>query len=667
MAVLSPEHLDDLKRSGLNDDIIERLGFFAVRPHELKHLRGVTSAYALPYHNLDGSVNCATRWKLFPSITTPDGHTQKYYQAPGSAPSLYLSPLFSWATVATDASSPIILVEGEKKAAAMCQQGRVCAGVAGTWNWRQKLDNGERLVIPILDQFSWQGRSVELIADSDAWREEKMLNVLSGFYALGQELISRGASITLVKLPEQGARKAGLDDWLVATGADWTHQWPHLERLPLDDTRLAPVAAWWQRWREKQATQSAIRQHDADELEIAEAAGLYTVRSPKHGVSITFERLTDARDSVYAEVAIVIGATEILSGCKLGLQSDSGQSKLASSLKLIPVAIPWKFLLQKACSFVLRRHRQGEPIAPLQASPSALVPYLVNPVVHRGHQTLIYAPGGTCKSYLALYFALLACHGACESGVSALKVNVLYLDWELNADTLGGRLTALQAGHPSLTHHVPFYRRCELPLHQEASTIAAFVAQHDVQLVIVDSAAMACGGELSSPEAAIALQRALRKINCASIVLAHVSKSIQEGQERTAFGTVFFRELARNVWELSKSDEEHPVQLVLNHTKHNFCAKHPPLGFRITFAGEAVRVEAEDVASVPAFQPKLPTPAKIRNLLEDGRLRTAKTISEELEVPLNTIKSALSRGKGTKWQQIGDDYHDPTWTVLRAK
>jgi phage/plasmid primase-like uncharacterized protein len=404
-----------------------------------------------------------------------------------------------------------------------------------------------------------------------------------------------------------------------------------------------------------------------DELEVTEATGLYCVRSPKHAVSITFERLTDARDSVYAEIAIVIGTTEILSGSKLGLQSDAGQSKLSGSLKIISATIPWKHLLQKACSLVLRRHRTGEPIALLQPSASALVPYLINPIVHRGHQTLIYAPGGTCKSYLALYFALLACHGVSESGVSALNVRVLYLDWELNAETLGGRLKALQAGHPSLVHHVPFYRRCELPLHQEAHTIAAFVKEHDVQLVIVDSAAMAVGGELSSPDAAITLQRALRKINCASIVLAHVSKSVQEGQERTAFGTVFFRELARNVWELSKSDEEHPVQLVLSHTKHNFSAKHPPLGFRITFAAELVRVQHEDVGSVPAFQPKLPVPARIRNLLEDGRPRTAKSISEDLAVLLGTVKSALSRGKGTKWQQIGDDYHDPTYTVLRAK
>ena len=339
----------------------------------------------------------------------------------------------------------------------------------------------------------------------------------------------------------------------------------------------------------------------------------------------------------------MIGATEILSGCKLGLQSDSGQSKLAGSLKAVAVSVPWKILLQRACSLVLKHHRQGEPIITLIPSASATVPFLLNPIIYQGHQTLIYAPGGSCKSYLALFFALVACHGGCHAGVAGLKVSVLYLDWELNAETLGGRLKALQAGHPEFSRHTPFYRRCELPLHQEAHTIAAYVAEHHVKLVIVDSAAMACGAELSSPEAAITLQRALRKVNCASLVLAHTSKSVVDGQERTAFGTVFF------------------------HTKHNFSSKHPTLGFRLTFSPEQVRVDAEDLANVPALQKKLATPARIRNLLEDGRLRTAKGISDDLDIPLSTVKSALSRGKGHKWQQVGEDYHDPQWTVLRAK
>ena len=667
MAALSPDMLADLRRSGLTDDTITLMACDGIRPNDLP-LKGAVSAYAIPYFNLDGSRNCFFRAKFVPEVLDADGKKQKYWQEKGSSPHLYLHPLQNWRMLAKDAVVPLTITEGEKKAAAGCQAGLPVLGIGGAWNWTSTLDNGDKLTLPSLDEFQWMNRSVLICPDSDAWRDDNTgWKIRQAFFALAKELQQRGATVQFVVLPDLHGVKCGMDDWLLAPGNDIKHSWPKLERLALDDARFNDLTAWWHKWKEKQASLDAIKQHDADQLELIEAAGRYTVRAPKHGVIITYERLTDARDSVYAEVAIVIGATEILSGCKLGLQSDSGQSRLVSSLKAAAVSVPWKILLQRACSLVLKHHRLGEPIITLTPSASATVPFLLSPLIYQGHQTLIYAPGGSCKSYLALFFALLACHGGCHAGVAGLEASVLYLDWELNAETLGGRLKALQAGHPEFSRHTPFYRRCELPLHQEAHAIAAFVAAHAVKLVIVDSAAMACGAELSSPEAAITLQRALRKVNCASLVLAHTSKSVVEGQERTAFGTVFFRELARTVWELSKADEEHPVTLALSHTKHNFSTKHPTLGFRLTFSSEQVRVDTEDLANVPALQKKLATPARIRNLLEDGRLRTAKRISDDLDIPLSTVKSALSRGKGHKWQQVGEDYHDPQWTVVRAK
>jgi len=408
-------------------------------------------------------------------------------------------------------------------------------------------------------------------------------------------------------------------------------------------------------------------QEKVDDLELDETAGLYTVRSAKHAAKILFDRLTDTRGTVFAEVTVTLGSTELLSGVDVGLKSDSGHTKLASSLKTLAPAIPWKLLLQKACSLVLKRHRHGEPIVKLQPSSSAHVPFLLNPIIYRGHQTLLYAPGGTCKSYLALWLALITCHGVRHANVAGVRSSVLYLDWELNQETVGGRLKALQAGHPELSSVRPYYRRCELPLHHEAHTVATFVHAHEIKLLIVDSAAMACGGELSSPDAAINLQRALRKIGCASLVLAHVAKNTQEGQEKTAYGTVFFRELARNVWELNKSEDPNPVKLALSQPKNNFGPKHDPLGFSLTFSNEQVRIEAQDLTAEPEFQTKLPTPAQIRNFLEDGTPRTAKAIADGTGLKLSTVTSTLSRLKGHKWSMIGGQGQDTLWCVLRAK
>ena len=181
---LAPDHQVDLRNSGLSDETISRLQISTVRPHDIKPhiLPGVTSAYRIPYFTLDGQVNGFERWKLFPSIEK-DGHAQKYYQAKETDPHVYYPPLVEWRKIAQDTTATVVIAEGEKKAAKACQEGLSVCGVGGVWSWRSKLQNGERLVLPELDQFIWKGRIVELVPDSDAWRsDEKMQNILSGFW-----------------------------------------------------------------------------------------------------------------------------------------------------------------------------------------------------------------------------------------------------------------------------------------------------------------------------------------------------------------------------------------------------------------------------------------------------------------------------------------------------
>jgi hypothetical protein len=101
--------------------------------------------------------------------------------------------------IAADARQPIVIVEGEKKSASMCQSGLACMGLSGTWGWTAKWADVQRLLLPLLDQFVWNGRPVEIVPDSDGWRPEKLLDILSGFYALGMELLHRGATIQFVR------------------------------------------------------------------------------------------------------------------------------------------------------------------------------------------------------------------------------------------------------------------------------------------------------------------------------------------------------------------------------------------------------------------------------------------------------------------------------------
>lgn len=401
----------------------------------------------------------------------------------------------------------------------------------------------------------------------------------------------------------------------------------------------------------------------------------------RHGTSVVFtwggsplkvvlSRFHDRSDKTEAELTVTAlqeQRTHLITSAKINLQSLTTRKRLAQDLnERFPA--PWTSMIEQVCVLGVRSHREGEPFTLLQPAESAVVPFVVNPLVYREHQTLLYAPGGSCKSYLALFLALLACHGAAGAGVSAISMRALYLDYELNQQTVGGRLTAFHRGHPELSSFVPFYRRCEVPLYQEAEIIAEYVATNDIGLVIVDSVALACGGDLTNPDSAIKLQRAIRTIGCASLVLAHVAKNNQEGQDKTAYGTVFFRELARNVWEAQRSDSKNPARVALHQRKNNFGPLHDPIGFELTFSEQAIQITSCDPLTDPALEERLPLKARIRNLLEDGRPREAEAIAEDLDVPLAQIKPVLSRGvKAFTWMMLGSQGMRCHYTVLKPK
>lgn len=247
---LHSDHLQDLRKSGLSDVTISRLGFKAVTPQDIK-LIGVETAYSIPYFDIEGRVNGFSRQRLFPARKTGDGHTQKYSQPAGSATHLYLPSLIDWRALSKDATKPLVITEGEKKAAKGCQEGLAIIATAGVWSWRSRIEGGESISIPDLDEFIWIDRHVEIVPDSDAWKPEKMLNIFSGFFALAKDLQKRGARVCLVRLPNLNQPKAGLDDWFCREGVT-IDDWSKLERIGLDDEQFNPLTAWHQKWQRRQ-------------------------------------------------------------------------------------------------------------------------------------------------------------------------------------------------------------------------------------------------------------------------------------------------------------------------------------------------------------------------------------------------------------------------------
>lgn len=217
---------EKLKSSGLTRKDAEELGIsFLTRKEtislgkfkELKSLK-------LEYFGVDGKpISDWPKGKPFFRVRyleEPQGldaitkKQPRYAQVEGTAPVAYLPRNVNWAALATDTVKPIIITEGEFKAAKASKEGFHCIGLGGVYNWRA-LKSGLSW-LPSLDPISWVRRNVYLCFDSDI-RTNTM--VQTALKELANELQNRGAMVFFTSLPElKEVKKVGIDDFFVHAG-----------------------------------------------------------------------------------------------------------------------------------------------------------------------------------------------------------------------------------------------------------------------------------------------------------------------------------------------------------------------------------------------------------------------------------------------------------------
>ena len=208
---LAPNHRQDLEKSGLSEETIEKAGIKSVPPGSISKALGynninIESAYLIPYPGTDGHA----RLRLF----YQDGKTgNKYSQKKGSPNRLYFPDPSN--PFRGDPAIPLYIVEGEKKALKGAQEGLPCIGLPGLWNW----SNGKGELIHDFGLLHLQGRTVYIVPDND-WRTPKAhgykgkgRNLEEAVRRLAEKLMEKGAKVGIVLLPE-GPLK-GLDDYLL--------------------------------------------------------------------------------------------------------------------------------------------------------------------------------------------------------------------------------------------------------------------------------------------------------------------------------------------------------------------------------------------------------------------------------------------------------------------
>lgn len=183
-------------------------------------------ALVLPYFDLKGNpASGSPKWPEFFRVRYLDKGTsiaamatekgdQRYAQPPRTGVCAYFPKSIKWVDVADDVSTPILITEGELKAAAGAKDGWATIGLGGVWNFRSSSQG--QFFLPELEKITWVQRTVYIIFDSDF--SEKP-GVCFAINALAEELLERGALPHVVLLPNvyEDDRKTGLDDYLVNT------------------------------------------------------------------------------------------------------------------------------------------------------------------------------------------------------------------------------------------------------------------------------------------------------------------------------------------------------------------------------------------------------------------------------------------------------------------
>ena len=341
--------------------------------------------------------------------------------------------------------------------------------------------------------------------------------------------------------------------------------------------------------------------------------------------SLDVDRLRRDRHELIGEVSVRVFSPEapdgvVVSCADMNLSSQRARQERAKFLTERAQANGYDFygLIETFCQRVIEAERQGTPAIYLRDLPrpvadaeSAVEGF---PILRR-HPMILFGDGGTCKSYLALFFA----------GRLALEGwRILYADWELSADDHRLRLEQLFGDDMPPVQYI----RCDKPLVHEIDRIRRICRSERIEYLVLDSVAVACAGPAEASEVCTEYFRALRSLGVGSLNLAHITKA--EQGDLKPFGSSFWSNLARSTWNIKLASGDGPVSTVgLYHRKFNLTGSHPAIGYEFDFSDGETRVRQVSIADTAGLAEALPLWQRMK-LAVTHQPMTAAALASEL-------------------------------------
>ena len=390
----------------------------------------------------------------------------------------------------------------------------------------------------------------------------------------------------------------------------------------------------------------------------------YVVRWDE-GVVIRLERIYEHRD-YQVDAEVTISDEQELSPHLLGPVRPSITKTwraVIADLDNVSERGDWRQRLTQATVLVLERYRAGVPIVALGAmeKPAPIAEVLPG-IVWESLPTLVYGAGGIGKSQMALAWASALHTGTQVGGLQATQGNVLFLDWETSDRMTWHRNNGLlkasgvepgpwpDPDYPdSGRTGMVWYRFMNGQIWDSVEFLKGEVARLGIRTVVIDSAGPACGGEPESAAPTLKFFDALRDISdptapVQSIILAHVTHEARKGGHSSPFGSIYWINSPRNIFELAVSagQRQNHSDYALHHRKSNTGSLRPPLGFRLTWGEDGCSIDELDIRKNAKLVTGLPLGERVGIAISENGAMSTADLSELLDAPTRSLSATLS-------------------------
>lgn len=238
----------------------------------------------------------------------------------------------------------------------------------------------------------------------------------------------------------------------------------------------------------------------------------------------------------------------------------------------------WQKLMDGFCHGVMLKWQEGVRAKRLDGQEWIGESFVVSPMLPKDEPAIIYGDGKSGKGFLTLLLAYATMYpGVKLPGGLVTPTNsggaVLYLDWESGQKHIQHRLHRIgkALGLPSTGIPFHYQQMGGRSLASAIRSIRADIRAHHVQLVIVDSlapASMSVGtadGASGAIQFMTALNGLCQDFETAALCIGHVTKK----KNKEVFGSVFFKNLARSLWHVTKERDGSVLEVTASHQEVN--------------------------------------------------------------------------------------------------